>query len=474
MRGVVLLLVSVALASFVVGAASARVWHVDDDLMDFPRADFTSIQAAINAASPGDSIIVHDGTYHENVVINKSLRLVAAGRAAPVIDGGGVGNVVTITADGCLLSGFTVTNSGTGFVGVAIESDNNRVFRNTITGNHEGIHLNYSSNNIILANNISYNRNENIYVVGGAHNIIIRNTIGLMGGAYGILARHSQRNLIASNELACVGICLYNSSWNRVIGNEVRECTAISIVIDRGSHNAVVRNVIRDALSGGIVISDESCWNLVARNEIEASPLSTGCPVGIFFGVSADNNVVVGNNISAFYYGIEAGGGSGHNRIIRNSVTSCTYGIMFLMRNSTVRGNHICGNVYGIYFIPYDDTRNAIISNNIVANEYGLYIYRPVDSIALGNDSIYLNNFIDNVDNVYSNDRYANNAWSSPVVRYVYNGTEYTGRLGNYWDDYAGVDADGDGVGEAGYAIDAYNVDQYPLVEPSENYRILL
>ena len=103
-----------------------------------------------------------------------------------------------------------------------------------------------------------------------------------------------------------------------------------------------------------------------------------------------------------------------------------------------------------------------------------VHIYRPVGSVALGNDSIYLNNFIDNVDNVYSNDRYANNTWGSPVVRYVYNGTEYTGRLGNYWDDYAGVDADGDGVGEAGYAIDAYNIDQYPLVEPSENYRILL
>jgi hypothetical protein len=34
-----------------VGAASAETWHVDDDLHDYPDADFTDIQDAINAAS---------------------------------------------------------------------------------------------------------------------------------------------------------------------------------------------------------------------------------------------------------------------------------------------------------------------------------------------------------------------------------------------------------------------------------------
>src|SRR2546421_11428070 len=31
-----------------------------------------SIQAAIDSASPGDTIVVHPGTYHENVLVNKN------------------------------------------------------------------------------------------------------------------------------------------------------------------------------------------------------------------------------------------------------------------------------------------------------------------------------------------------------------------------------------------------------------------
>ena len=33
--------------------------------------DHPTIQAAVNAASPGDAIIVRDGTYTENVAVNK-------------------------------------------------------------------------------------------------------------------------------------------------------------------------------------------------------------------------------------------------------------------------------------------------------------------------------------------------------------------------------------------------------------------
>jgi len=35
---------------------------------------------------------------------------------------------------------------------------------------------------------------------------------------------------------------------------------------------------------------------------------------------------------------------------------------------------------------------------------------------------------------------------------------------GNYWSDYAGVDADGDGIGDTPYVIDENNTDRYPLI----------
>ena len=58
-------------------------WTVDDD----GPADFYTIQGAINAASPGDTIFVYSGTYYENVVVNKTVSLIGENRSNTIIDG---------------------------------------------------------------------------------------------------------------------------------------------------------------------------------------------------------------------------------------------------------------------------------------------------------------------------------------------------------------------------------------------------
>jgi hypothetical protein len=39
------------------------------------------------------------------------------------------------------------------------------------------------------------------------------------------------------------------------------------------------------------------------------------------------------------------------------------------------------------------------------------------------------------------------------------------GEEGNYWDNYNGTDANGDGVGDTPYLIDVLNMDRYPLMQ---------
>src|SRR6266480_299147 len=79
---------------------------------------YTTIQAAINAASNGDTIKVADATYNESVNINKSLTLQGAQTGVDARNRSGAESVITnacspvqINADNVTLDGFTVQGS---------------------------------------------------------------------------------------------------------------------------------------------------------------------------------------------------------------------------------------------------------------------------------------------------------------------------------------------------------------------------
>ena len=78
-------------------------------------ATYTSIQAAINAATVGDMICVDPGTYYECIdFLGKDISVVGlGGAAATIIDGAGSAPAVTFTSGespAALLQGFTVTH----------------------------------------------------------------------------------------------------------------------------------------------------------------------------------------------------------------------------------------------------------------------------------------------------------------------------------------------------------------------------
>jgi len=97
-------------------------------------ADYATIQWAVGNASDGDRIIVHAGTYEENVVIvNKTLLLTAYGSDVPLVvgNGGVCFNATSMEYDDVSISGFEMRNCTFGvlFEGVADAWVNNNVIR---------------------------------------------------------------------------------------------------------------------------------------------------------------------------------------------------------------------------------------------------------------------------------------------------------------------------------------------------------
>jgi len=150
--------ITVATSLLVSAPLLARTWYVDasvsasGDGTSWATA-FRKIQEGIDAASDGDTVIVAQGTYLENVEFRgKNIILRSTDPfdpsvvASAIIDGNKAGSVVTFSGtedESCVLAGFTIRNgeahAGGGIRGGTYEQhcratiENNVVTENTAT-----------------------------------------------------------------------------------------------------------------------------------------------------------------------------------------------------------------------------------------------------------------------------------------------------------------------------------------------------
>jgi predicted outer membrane repeat protein/parallel beta-helix repeat protein len=143
-------------------AAEGRTIYVDDD----GPADFSNIQAAINDANDGDTVIVADGVYtgsgNRDIDFN--------GKAITVRSENGPGNCIIdcqLLGNGfhlhsgedndSILDGFTITQSSPGGMGIWCEDWSNPIITNCIiTRTSHGIYVNKNTSkitNCVAANN---------------------------------------------------------------------------------------------------------------------------------------------------------------------------------------------------------------------------------------------------------------------------------------------------------------------------------
>ncbi len=111
-----------------------------------PQGSYTSIQAAIDAANPGDIILVGAGTYNESVNLNKDVTLVGANHGIDGHDPRGAESLITggihVTADGATIDGFEVQGTvpfGDLPNGIYVESNNVTIINSVLDGQNNDV-----------------------------------------------------------------------------------------------------------------------------------------------------------------------------------------------------------------------------------------------------------------------------------------------------------------------------------------------
>ena len=259
------------------------------DVIHVPT-DFPTIQEAINHATDGDTIFVHNGTYYEHVILNKSVSLVGEYKDSTTIDGNETGSVISITANNVNINGFTIQNSGPTDPdsGIYIISSGNNISHNTIANNLYGINLYYSSNNVISGNNIYSNNNDGINLYYSSNNVISGNNV--YSNYKGINLYQSSNNVIsdnnASNNDCGIWICQLSSN-NVISGNNVYSNND-GINLYYSSNNVISGNNVYSNYKG--IYLYYSSNSVISGNNVYSNN------DGIYLYYSSNDNTIYHNN----------------------------------------------------------------------------------------------------------------------------------------------------------------------------------
>lgn len=291
------------------------------------------------------------------------------------------------------------------------------------------------------------NNGDTVYVYAGTYNekILINNTITLVGASQinTIIDGGGKGSVVQinANGVKISGFKITNGGTNQ---------SDAGLAIIQGSNCLIMNNNVSSNGFYGVSIQDTSNTT-VASNTIKNNTITSNQGTGIIISSSNYNKIiynVINNNclnIGSSEAGLQIANNSDNNNIIGNEINN--------------------NNISGVLFSTFSDS-NLMELNSISGNHYGIY-FQVFDS----NNIFYLNEFINN--NIHVSGVSASRSWNSDVkIAYLYNNTNFTNHLGNYWDNYAGQDSNGDGVGDTPYTVGIAN-DLYPLMELPEYYTII-
>jgi len=266
--------------------------------------------------------------------------------------------------------------------------------------------------------------------LSGRSNITIKN-MEIKAFGCGIYLSDSTNNNIFRNKITKNnnGVQFFGSSNNNIHENNITD-TKLGIRFFHSSNNDIYRNNIANNKQTGVGLSSSS------NNGIRENDITNSC-WAIFLDGSS-NNSISGNNLVSNDEGIYLERGSSDNCIHGNNVAE--------------------NNIFGICVAS--SPKNSIHENNITNNGYDRY---SIEGHRLDGYGLWLSY---SSDNTICHNNLVNNALQVDSDGSVNTWDDGYPSGGNYWSDYNGTDADGDGIGNTPYTIDENNQDNNPLMEP--------
>ncbi len=251
------------------------------------------------------------------------------------------------------------------------------------------------------------------------------------------------------------GFCI--SIQNSEVFFEVRNCVLYNagfswpdsaILLNNVGNGSIIGCDLTDTNYVGIFMDNSHNNTFIGNN---ASDTDLG-----FLLRNSDFNLLSGNTVNdCIENGINIDDNSDNNSIVENTVIGCThYGISIFSdsNNNTVSGNTLEDNNVGISMLDHCDS-NRILNNELLDNNIGV----SINDYNSTNNVVYNNTFLLNTKNG-EDESFNINYWNY-------------GMIGNYWDDYGGVDANDDGIGDTPYTVlgGRGRLDNFPIWEDGDD-----
>ena len=253
---------------------------------------YTTIGAAVAAASPYDTITVAPGIYHEDVVIPMSLSLIGAGAPNTIIDATGLANGIHV--DGfenpglshVTVRGFTVRNAN--FQGILVtDASYVNVADNTVTGNNTHLQpFNFPPTcpgletflGGIFLNGEGFDCGEGIHLSGVVHSTVANN-----------LVQHNAGGILLSDDTGA-------NHDNLLLGNIVQD-NPYDCGITIASHHFQFGLNPNFGVYHNTISGNTSSANGLSTGEGAGVGLFAGPPGGQTYGNVVINNILTGNGL---------------------------------------------------------------------------------------------------------------------------------------------------------------------------------